>query len=118
VRNGQRQGGMSIDPGVKQWVREAPPNLAALTAKQRQDRARVRVKYDLKPELKAAIEQAAEAEETSSSQLAGFLLSWAMRAYRAGDAELRAALKAGKSPARTPRVSYNLEFNGDNGGDF
>jgi hypothetical protein len=106
---GERKGGVHIDPAVAQWQATAATNLAALTAKQRKDRARVRVKYDLDPALKAAVDAGAKAEGTSASQLAAFLLSWAMREYHAGNAELRSALEDGKSDARTPRVASNLD---------
>lgn len=104
-----RKGGIGIDPATAAWQETAAPNLAAMSAKQRKDRERVRVKYDLDPALKAAIETAGRAEGTSASQLAAFLLAWAMKEYHAGNAELRSALDAGKADARTPRVAYNLD---------
>jgi len=74
----QRKGGLKIDPDVKAWQKNAATNKAALTKKQRRDGARVRVKYDLPPELKAAIEVAAKDYGTSASQFAGWLLLWAI----------------------------------------
>jgi len=106
---GERKGGVGIDPAVAQWQAEAATNLAALTAKQRKDRQRVRVKYDLDPAQKAAVETAARTEETSASQLAAFLLAFALREYHAGNAELRSALDAGKTPSRTPHFARNLD---------
>ena len=115
---GERKGGThvkieptqtGIDPRVEQWQKDAATNLAALSAKQRKDRQRVRVKYDLDPALKATIEATAKAEGTSASQVAAFLLAWGMKEYRAGNAELRSALDAGRSNARTPRVANNLD---------
>ena len=76
---GNRAGGLGIDPAVTAWQADAATNIAALTAKQRKDRERVRVKYDLTPQLKAAVEDGAKAEHTSASQLAAFLLTWGSR---------------------------------------
>lgn len=106
---GERKGGVRIDPAVTQWQDAAALNVASLTAKQRKDRERVRVKYDLAPELKAAVELGAEREATSASQFAAFLLAWGVREYHAGNAEMRSALDDGKTPSRTPHFAKNLD---------
>jgi len=106
---GQPKGGLRIDPEVQRWQETAAPNVAAMTAKQRKDRERVRVKYDFAPDLKAAIETAAKAEDTSASQLAAFLLAWAMKEYHAGNTEIGAAIRAARTMARTPHFAYNID---------
>lgn len=80
--------------------------------KQQRDRARVRVKYDLPPALKEAIEAAARAPEvdTSASQFAAFLLAWAMKAYQDADTTLQEAVSNARGTARTLRFSNNLEI--------
>jgi len=104
----KRQGGLQIDPAVAQWQEEAAQNLAALSKKQRRDRDRVRVKYDILPEMKAAIEAEAKQIDTSASQLAAFLLAWALKEYAAGNPDLRQSLRDAKMTARTLKFSYNL----------
>jgi hypothetical protein len=109
----QRVGGLAtqtIDPAVVQWVVAAAENKAALSKKQRQDRQRVRVKYDLPPWLKQSIEALANDDQfdTSASQAAAFLLAYGVHRLRCGDQELRNALMAAKEPARTLQFSWNL----------
>lgn len=104
----KRQGGLQIDPAVAQWQEEAAQNLAALSKKQRRDRDRVRVKYDVLPEMKTAIEAEAKQIDTSASQFAAFLLAWALREYAAGNVDLRQGLRDAKMTARTLKFAYNL----------
>lgn len=104
----KRQGGLQIDPAVEKWQEEAALNLAALSKKQRRDRDRVRVKYDILPEMKAAIEAEAKEIDTSASQVAAFLLAWALNEYAAGNSDLRQALRDARMTARTLKFSYNL----------
>lgn len=104
----KRQGGLQIDPAVAKWQEEAVENLAALSKKQRRDRERVRVKYDILPEMKLAIETEAKLVDTSASQLAAFLLAWALKEYAAGNSDLRQAVRDARMAARTLKFSYNL----------
>jgi len=107
----ERQGGIRVDPGVAAWQEEAATNVAALTKKQRQDKERVRVKYDLPPMLKADIEAEAEGWGTSSSQFASFLLAWAMHEYHAHNGGLREAIKEAKRPCKKVlRFANNLDI--------
>lgn len=106
-------GGLSVDAKTADFLKDAAPNRAAMTAKQRQDRARVRIKVDLPDVLKAAIDAGAGELETSASQFAGFLLAWAMRAYRVGDPDLRGAIKENTTRARALRFAYDLEIPDD-----
>ena len=113
-----RVGGANLlrnDPDAENWVREAAENPAALSKKQKRDRARIRVKYDLDPALKIAIEKIANAdhEDTSASQAAALLLAWAVQAYSAGDAQLHETFQTQKMPSRTPKFAWNIEIPDD-----
>jgi hypothetical protein len=108
-----RAGGLGVDAKTADFLKDAAPNLAALSARQRQDRARVRVKVDLPAVLKAAIDAGAEELDTSESQLAAFLLAWGLRAYRAGNADLCAAIKENTTRARALRFAHGLEIPDD-----
>ncbi len=115
----QRAGGLKLDPAVAAWQKQAATNTAALTKKQRADRVRVRVKYDLDPKLKAIIEAEAKRIHTSASQMAAFLLAYAIR--HIDDPDLVHWLKEGLSPSNTMRFEFNLDapeiwfsiYNGD-----
>ncbi len=112
----ERRGGLSgagnVDPAVSEWQKNAAENKAALTNKQKRDRARkdLQVKLDLaSPLRKAALELIAEQEQTSVSQAGNLLLAWAMTRYFEGDAEIRDAFYEGHEPARTPRFVWNVQ---------
>lgn len=102
--------GARVDSAVVAWSKDAARNKGVLSRKQKADQARVRVKYDLPPELKQEIEQAAREEKTSASQLAAFLLAWAMREYAGGSEELREALADAARPSRALRFERDLEL--------
>ena len=108
-----RQGGLKIDPAVRAFQERAAENPAALSKKQKKDRQRVRVKYDLPPALKAAIEEAAAEERTSASQLAAFVLGWAMGKWADEESEvgkeLRGLVFEAKRPSKSMRFDWNLE---------
>lgn len=106
-----RVGGLKLDPAVLAWQKRAAENKSALTQKQKKDRQRVRVKYDLEPELKSRIEQAAAAEGTSASQFAAFLLDWVMARWQAEgpDDELHELVYQAKTPSRSLRFEWDLE---------
>jgi len=115
----QRVGGLRADPEVLAWQEQAATNIGALTKKQRQDRKRVRVKYDVSAQLKDRVEAAAKAEGTSASQLAGFLLEWAMTHWEDEESEigrvLRDLVDEAKIPSRSMRIEWNLQENGSAG---
>ncbi len=104
-----RVGGMRIDPGVAEWQRGAATNVAALSHKQRCDRERVRVKTDLPIEVKEKLAKRAVEHDTSESQLAAFLLAWALHELDEDDA-LQQALEQSKRSARALRFRWNLEI--------
>jgi hypothetical protein len=106
----KRQGGLRVDPAVAAFQRKAATNAAALSGKQKRDRKRVRVKYDLDPAIKAAVEQIAgvEHEDTSASQVAQVLLAYGVRAYFQERA-LRDAFYENHWEARTPRFTWNVD---------
>ena len=106
----ERKGGLRIDPEVREWLREAARNPAAMTAKQRWDSRRQRASYDLPAEIQEAVRAVARQEDTSASQVVEMLLAYALVAYARGEEALRGAFWGGKTPARTPRFSWNLEL--------
>jgi hypothetical protein len=105
----QRIGGLHVDPAVSDFQKNAAPNLAALTRKQRADRLRVRVKYDLPPAMKEAVEEGARQVDTSASQFAMFLLGFALDQLPK-NSNLRKVLHDAKVTTHSIRFSYNLEL--------
>ena len=102
-------GGQRLDPAIKEVLSNAVENKAALTAKQRRDRKRAKVTYDVAPPIQQAVESVAKKEDTSSSQIAALFLAFALQAYASKDEALLTALDA-KVRARTPRFSWNLHL--------
>jgi len=102
----KRQGG--LDPAVAAWQRKAATNTAAMTGKQRRDRERVRVKYDVPATLKGAVEAIGKRQGTSASQAAAVLLGWAVMRYAERAEGLRAVFDEGKAVSRTPRFEWNV----------
>ena len=116
----KRKGGLGVgssenpevNPAVLDWVKSSTPSTPTVTNKRRKDQARVRVKYDMPEELKRAIEEEAALEgiDTSASQFAAFLLAWAMKEYRAGNAEIHETIKNSLTLARSLRFTSNLDI--------
>lgn len=103
----------AVDPENRDWVEDAAENPATISNKKRKDRARVRIYVDVSPKLKAMLEQIAgweHGEDTSMSQVAEMLLTFGALAYQKGDRALRAAFNEGKTHARTPRFTWNVEI--------
>ncbi len=111
MANGRVGGLGKLDPAVVEFQKRAAQNPQTVTRKQRQDRKRVRVNFDVPLELKAALEKIAdmEHEDTSMAQVAALLLSWATRAYIAGEPEVRALFEEERFLARTPKFAYNID---------
>ncbi len=103
-------GGQRLDPAIKQVLKTAVENKAALTAKQRRDRKRQRASYDITSSIQGAIQYLAKKEDTSASQIVEMLLSFGLQAYVNGDVGLLSALMDSKSPAHTLRFSWNLSI--------
>lgn len=102
-----RSGGLKLDPAVAAWQKAAATNTAAMTKKQKADRVRVRVKYDLAPALKSIIHDQAKRVHTSDSQMAAFLLAYAV--HHLDDVEFKDALANGTSPSSTMKFDFNLD---------
>jgi NADPH-dependent glutamate synthase beta subunit-like oxidoreductase len=100
---------VNLDPAVASMLKGASENRSALTRKQKTDRKRIRVKYDLDPALKGAIEREAKRIGTSASQYAAFLLEFAAKEARAGNAEIIEAVANGKSESATMKFEWNLD---------
>jgi hypothetical protein len=103
----QRAGGLKgLDPAVAKWTTDAATNHAAQTKKQKADRLRVRMKvYDMDKKLKEAIEAEAKRRDTSASQMAAFLLAYAIHHLP----ELKAEITAGLSASNTMKFGFNLD---------
>ncbi len=99
-----------LDRDVQAWLNTAAENPGALTAKQRQDRARVRCIMDLDPETKGALAVVTDMSglDTSMSQLANLLLAYGLREYLRGNSEVQSAIEDGRTLARSPRIAYKL----------
>lgn len=110
VRKKERKGGLRIDPDVAKWQREAARNPAAMTAKQRWDRKRQKATYDLPADIQAAVKAIARKEDTSASQVVEVFLAYALVAYASREGGLQEVIWEAKTPARTPRFSWNLEL--------
>jgi hypothetical protein len=109
----QRKGGVKKtrnDPDVEEWLEDAAENHASLTRKQRLDRERTRVRYDVDGWLKQAVERVAEQEGTSASQAGALLLAWSLRLYAQGDEGLRDAFYYGHRPSNTIRFEFDVSI--------
>lgn len=107
----ESKGGLKgLDPEIEAWKAGAAENVAALSSKQKYDRARIRVRLDLPGWLKDALTSDAESERTSANQFGTFLLAWALWKYRQGDTGLREAVVDGKRMSRALRVDWDLEI--------
>jgi len=101
-----------LDPAVAGYLkRDAIENKAALTPKQRRDRKRKRVMYDIDPIVKDVVQLLAKREDTPASQFVEMLIVYGIRAYFRGDEELQEALALEeRSRANTLRFSWNLHL--------
>ena len=107
-RRGKKYSG--LDPAVASYLtKDAVPNRAAMTARQKRDRRRIRATYDMSSALKGVIEEIARREETSASQIGEMFLAYAVRAYLRKDPELAKALDV-RERANTPRFSWDLHL--------
>jgi len=110
----QRVGGFNVrgsaDPdALAQLKNSAVPNRAAMTAKQKRDRKRKRVMYDIDPVIKDVVQHIARREDTSASQFVEMLVVYGLRAYLRGDEELQGAMALNeRERSRTPRFYWNL----------
>jgi len=82
-------------------------NRAALTKKQRRDRARSKATYDLSPDVQALVQKIAALEESSASQVVEWLLTFACNEYLRANPEVLVGFEE-KEMSRTPRFVYNL----------
>ena len=109
---GERRGGLKrqggLDPAVVDFQKRAAQNTAALTAKQKRDRTRVRVKYDLPASLKDAVAVIGKRHGTSASQAAAVLLGWAVTRYAEGAEGPVVVFECGRETSRTPRFEWNV----------
>jgi hypothetical protein len=100
-----------VDAQTDEWLNKSARNPATVTARQRYEQQRVRANMDVAPDVKAALEKLAAAENTSLAQLSGFLLAWALREYAGGQHEtLKTLLYDAHIYSPSPRCAYKLEI--------
>lgn len=107
---GLNGGNGRLDPAVADWVTTAAINHAALTRKQRKDRRRCRLLLDVPEALKEAVRREADNQDSSISQVAAFLLAFALAELRGGNRALADAMYGAKCPSRTLQFSWELEI--------
>jgi len=113
LRERQQSAAPVADPENEDWAKDAATNTAALTAKQRYDLKRVRAYYDLHAqEIDDAVAAISADLHTSKSQVASFLLAYALTEFCAS-ARLWEAMVDHKSPARTLRYEWDLDIDRD-----
>lgn len=107
-----------IDPAVadllsnlddKQEMRSLPVKERQRKAKEKQKmerRLKGRATYDLTPALKERIEQIAAGEGVPASQIAHLFLLHSLRAFEAGEINV----KAYKRPTQSPRYEWTLDL--------
>jgi hypothetical protein len=109
MAKGERKGGLkNVDPAVREWQRGAATNEAALTNRQRYERARVRVRIDVPEAVAHGLERESATWETSQSQLGAFLLGWALFQLHSGDEELAAIVEGARTWSKAINVKYDL----------
>ena len=93
----------------KAWcLHRSVENRAALSKKQKRERAHQKVTYDLPPALQDAVTAIAKREDTSASQRVALFLAYAVDAYLRNEPILTTGL-AERTHAGTPRFSWNLQ---------
>ena len=105
----ERVGGLRtgrLDPAVREWLNDAAENPAALTAKQRWDRKRIRAVYDLPKEIIQAVAAVARYKGCSASNVAAVLLMHGLKLLDDGDIDINAY----KTLSRVPRFEIALEI--------
>ncbi len=110
--SGRKGGLQGLDPAVQAWRKEAADNPAALTRKQKLDRKRTRVRYDVPQYLKDAVAEQAERISTSQSQMGAFLLAWALHQLIRGDEEITSALWRSREPVSVLQFDYDIKIPG------
>lgn len=104
----RQQTAVQTDPENDNWTKDAADNPATLTAKQRYERRRIQRHYDLHlAEIDDAIAQIADRLGTSKSQVASWLLAYALSAY-IDDAGLDDQMVDQRKPARTLQYEWEL----------
>ena len=84
--------------------------MGAGAGKGRREAGGVGVGVDVPGGVKAAVEAEAQRLKTGESQMASFLLAWALAELRAGNKELARLLRENTLYARTLRFEYVLEI--------
>lgn len=100
-----------IDPAVQEFVDSSRfAQSASRKLKKERDAKRVRVRLDVPEWLKSTLEQAAQENDTSMSQLGAFLLAWALQVYHDQDGDLLATLERCKTSVRAMNWGHGFEL--------
>ena len=78
--------------------------------KQEYDRNRVRLRVDVPTWLKDAIEEEADGQRVSMSQLSAFFLAYALRLYCDGDTAILELLEKSKTQITSLRWAFGIEL--------
>lgn len=104
-------GGLQLDPiAAEQYRRSATTNRAALTDKQKSDRKRTSLRVDCPRWLKDLVADRAAAEDVSISQMAAFLLAWALDQHARGNTDLVEQIADNKTLTRSLNAKYALSL--------
>lgn len=98
------------DPAVADWISNAATNKAARTNKQKLDANRVRIRLDVPERLKQLLAQAAEMQNTSTTQLGAFLLCSALIEYYSDEPWLHEWLDNSQRTSRSIRHDVDLSL--------
>ncbi|RME52544.1 MAG: hypothetical protein D6790_18570 [Caldilineae bacterium] len=102
-----RFSGVKADPAIDELLTSAVENRAALSKRQKRDRARTKATYDLDPTLQQAIAATSKELDTSASQVVALFMAYALDAYARREPGLLEGLQD-RTRSRTPRFSWDL----------
>jgi hypothetical protein len=114
-RNAPRIGGLQgadlePAPAMEEMAQHTTQDHAGLSPKQQRDKHRVRLRPDVDPAVKTAVELAAAEYQTSVSQMANFLLAYAATLYYQNDPRLLDELDQCLVNARAIHHTYDVDL--------
>ena len=106
----RRIGGLSIDPGVSDFLDGAATNQGTQTRKQQYDRRRRQVRLDVEayPEIAEVADRFAAELGTSRTQLLVYLLAQELADLAADDTGLLDLIGQHRTPAKGLNIQYDL----------
>ena len=106
-RDALEEDGAAPGETVATWQQEQTKKLAPPEPPEPE---RVRLRLDVPQWLRDAAIASAEAEDTSISQLAAFLLAYGLALYQDGDPDLAELLQASKTLSRNIRWGHGIDL--------